>query len=228
MSADFERKLGQYADVLIQIGLNLQPGQRLYLGAAAYSGFLEGVPLSAASFARLLAAKAYQAGASYVDLSYEDELLTLARFQNAPRDSFDEVSHYSVQQSFDYMENGHAVMTLLSNNPDLLSEQDPELVQQAQQMVFENIGPLWKQIESNESNWLAVSVPTSGRTFAAQPSVGTETASQLLSLLSICFHKGPIFSNTFCWACCTNSGSCSLKRSGLLLRRVITAWPFSM
>ncbi len=29
MSADFENKLGKYAEVIVKSGLNLQPGQRL-------------------------------------------------------------------------------------------------------------------------------------------------------------------------------------------------------
>ncbi len=174
MSEDFERRLGQYADVIIKIGLNVQPGQRLHLGAAAYSGFIEGVPLSAAQFARLLAAKAYQAGARYVDLSYEDELLTLTRFQYAPRDSFDEFSPYAVRQSAEYMDEGNAILTFLNSNPELLSEQDPELVEQAQQKVFENIGELWHKIESNMSNWTAVSVPTEGWAAKVLPDVPAE------------------------------------------------------
>lgn len=184
MSTDFQRKLEQYADVAVQIGLNLRPGQRVLIGAAAYSGFIEGAPLSAAPFARLLAAKAYQAGARYVDLLYEDELLTLTRFQHAPRDSFEEVNPHSIRQSKTYMDNGDAVLTFHNPNPDLLSEQDPDSVLQAQQKVFENIGPLWEQIESNKSNWLAIAVPTEGWAAKILPDVpGSERMERMWQVI---------------------------------------------
>jgi leucyl aminopeptidase (aminopeptidase T) len=46
MSADFEYKLGKYAEVIVKSGLNLQPGQRLVIGSPIYE--LMGVPIELA------------------------------------------------------------------------------------------------------------------------------------------------------------------------------------
>ena len=84
-SSRFERRVDQYAEVIVKVGLNLQEGQRLHIGAGAYSGFLEGPPPEAAPFVRLPATKTYQAGARFADVSYEDEQLKLIRFRHGGR-----------------------------------------------------------------------------------------------------------------------------------------------
>ena len=174
MNESFDMRLEQYAEVIVRVGLNLQAGQRLHIGGGAYSGFLEGPPPEAAPFVRLLAKKAYQAGARYVDVSYEDEGLKLIRFQNAPADSFSETSPWASEQSARYLERGDASLTFLCSDPDLLRDQDQESVQTAQEQVFHTLGPLWNLIESNRSNWLAVAVPTPGWAAAVLPGVKPE------------------------------------------------------
>lgn len=168
------RRLDQYADLIIKVGLNIQPGQRLHIGAGAYSGFLEGPPPEAAPFVRLLAAKAYRVGARYVDVSYEDEQLKLIRFQNAPSDSFVEVSRWGTQQAVTYMKQGDAILAFLCSDPNLLRDQDAEAVETAQQRVFPTLEPLWPLISSSASNWSLVAVPTAGWAAAVLPDVAPE------------------------------------------------------
>ena len=47
-----------------------------------------------AEFARLLAEEAYKAGASHVEVLWDDEPLRLIRFEHAPKDSFDLLSDW--------------------------------------------------------------------------------------------------------------------------------------
>jgi len=46
MSADFEHKLGKYAEVIVKSGLNLQPGQCLVIVIPIYES--TGVPIELA------------------------------------------------------------------------------------------------------------------------------------------------------------------------------------
>jgi aminopeptidase len=171
MNDRYETRLDQYADVIISVGLNLQPGQRLHIGAGAYSGFLEGPPPEAAPFVRLLAEKAYRAGARYVDVSYEDEQLRLIRFQHAPTDSFEEVSPWGTEQAATYMERGDAILGFLCSDPNLLRDQDQGALETAQGQVFPTVGPLLRFIGSNASNWSGVALPTPGWAAAVLPDV---------------------------------------------------------
>lgn len=66
MSSDFERNLERYAEVIVRVGLNLQPGQRLLIGMPRFG--IYGTPLESAPLVRLIAAKAYQVGARLVDV----------------------------------------------------------------------------------------------------------------------------------------------------------------
>ena len=54
MLPDFKIALDQYAELLVKVGVNIQPGQRLLMWR---------VPPESAELARLVAAKAYDAGA---------------------------------------------------------------------------------------------------------------------------------------------------------------------
>ena len=81
---EFQRNLEKYAEVIIKIGINVQPGQRVLITPWTDN----------ADFVRLLVEQAYQAGASFVDVLWDDEPLRLIRFQHAPKDSFDKFSDW--------------------------------------------------------------------------------------------------------------------------------------
>ena len=66
-------KLAQLAEVAVNVGLNLQPGQDLILTA----------PMAALPLVRLVAAAAYRAGAGVVTPIFSDDDITLARYANA-------------------------------------------------------------------------------------------------------------------------------------------------
>lgn len=65
MSSEFEKNLEKYAEVIIRVGLNLQPGQRLLIGTAPLN---YGAPIELAPLVRLITKKAYQIGARFVEV----------------------------------------------------------------------------------------------------------------------------------------------------------------
>ena len=110
-----KNNLERYADLAIGVGLNLQPGQRMVIRA----------PIEAVELTRALAARAYDAGCPYVDVSYHDDELDLVRFQHAPADSFEEFPAWRVRGMLERAEQGAAFLTVAGGNPELLKEQDP-------------------------------------------------------------------------------------------------------
>ena len=84
-----EISLRRYAELVIRVGLNLQPGQRLLIIGPLANG---GVSLDAAPLVRAVAAQAYRAGAQLVEVLWGDEPLLTLRFRHAPRDSFGQFS----------------------------------------------------------------------------------------------------------------------------------------
>ena len=72
-------ELDKLAELSIRTGVALQPGQDLLITA----------PIEAAPLIRRLAYHAYKAGAGIVTPFYTDPEVILARYQNAPKASFE-------------------------------------------------------------------------------------------------------------------------------------------
>ena len=125
MTTDFEKKLEKYAEVIVKVGLNIQPGQRLLIGPPMFGTFgteLEFVPL-----VRLIATKAYQAGASLVDVMWRDDQLSLIRLGHAPHDSFEEFPIWRADGAIEAANAGDAILMIVAPNHFLFADQDPDL-----------------------------------------------------------------------------------------------------
>ncbi len=151
MSYDFETRLQKYASLIVKVGLNVQPEQEVVLRA----------PIDAAPLARTIAAEAYKAGANYVHPFYNDEQLTLIRFQHAPRDSFDYFPDWYAKALLDLAEKGSAFLSVHATDPDLLKDQDPELISRMQKAVAQKTRPYVELLSKDYAPWtvIAASVP---------------------------------------------------------------------
>ena len=78
-SMTHEARLDRLAQVAVNVGLGLEPGQEVVLTA----------PLQALPLVRRITEHAYRAGASQVTTLFSDEEATLARFRLAPDAAFD-------------------------------------------------------------------------------------------------------------------------------------------
>lgn len=150
LSPDIEQDFQKYAEIIVGVGLNLQPGQRLMIQA----------PLESAPLVRRIAASAYQAGCQYVDVALRDEQITLIRYQNARRDSFGEFPGYYAEGMLRYAKQGDAFLGISGGNPDLLKDQDPELIAQAQKVEYEQLADFYQMLSKNKFNWAIVGYPT--------------------------------------------------------------------
>lgn len=148
-SLSFDQKLQNYADLAVRVGVNLQAGQRLIVRA----------PVESAPLVRLIAASAYQAGARLVDVMWGDDGVTLARFQHAPRDSFEEFPTWQARALIETAERGDAVLSVYATDPDLLKDQDPELVTLTERVRQTQLHPFYNKLMSDAFNWCVVSFP---------------------------------------------------------------------
>jgi aminopeptidase len=148
--ADFERNLQRYAEVIIKIGINVQPGQRVLIFP-----WIEN-----ADFVRVLTEQAYKAGASFVDVLWEDELLRLTRFEHAPKDSFALYSDWYSKAIIEAGERGDALIRMASPDPTLLMEQDPNSVRDYQKGYSQQMVPYLNLVRNRGVNWVGIGVPT--------------------------------------------------------------------
>ena len=156
---DFDKKLDQYAQLIVRVGLNLQPGQKLVANGKT---FTRGVSLEAAPLMRRIAHHAYKAGATLVDVIWDDPELIMERIKNAPRDSFDEYPSWRTRGLAEYVAAGNAMLTVYADDPDFYKKQDPQVINKVQRVMELNLQPTMEQLMLNTFNWSLFAVPVEG------------------------------------------------------------------
>jgi aminopeptidase len=148
---DFDQKLEKYAELIVKVGLNLQPEQRLFLVACS---------LDVAPLVRQVVKSAYQNGSRLVSVLWLDDQLDKIRHQNAPRDSFEEFATWMTDGRLQCIERGDAFLAIDGWNPELLKDQNPELVAIAARTEAKNLKPIFDHLDRNSVQWSYVASPT--------------------------------------------------------------------
>jgi aminopeptidase len=154
--------LERYADVIVRVGLNLQAGQRLLI-----RGQVKSAPL-----VRQVVRSAYQAGARFVDVMWQDDQTVLLRLQHAPADSFSEFPEWYVSGTLAYLQRGDAMLSIVSEAPDLLAGQNPTSINTMMQTAWHKAEPISDLIQRNAMNWTvaaAANLDWADQVFADEP-----------------------------------------------------------
>lgn len=151
-SLTFEQKLQNYARLAVRVGLGVREGQRVLVQA----------PVDTAPLARLVVREAYAAGASFVDVRWDDDDVQLARFELAPDGTFDQISRWRVDAERETADAGGAVIAIRATNPNLLARVDPERVATHQKAWATYRKPYSMQVMTNRLNWNLISAPIPG------------------------------------------------------------------
>ncbi len=166
MTSDFEQNLDRLAEVAVESGLGLAPGQELVLTAT-----LDAVPL-----ARRITEHAYKAGASVVTALFTDEEASLLRFHNAADGSFDAAPAWLYEGMAQAYRSGAARLAITGNDPSLLSREDPEKVSRLNRATAKAYRPALELIARHEINWNIVACATPAWAAAAFPDLPAEEA----------------------------------------------------
>lgn len=150
-------QVDQYADLLISTGVNLQPGQPLQISAE----------LEHAPFVRKIAAKAYDAGASYVQVVWMDALLQRARLKHSRADYLDIYPDFEIQKYRQFVDERWARLSLTGpEDPHAMDDVDAGAMRRAAKSRREGIRFYMDAIMSNRFQWCVAAVPT--QAWAAQ------------------------------------------------------------
>jgi len=148
---DFEAKLEKYAEVIVRVGVNIQPGQRLLM----WNPHFEAAPL-----VRAVTRAAYKAGAKFVQALYVDKEMTIARLKYGSDESAADYPVEVMDTVAKYAERGDALLSIQGLPPDYLDGVDPARIMIMQQSVLAHNGPYSNAIQSNKVSWSAVRSPT--------------------------------------------------------------------
>ena len=150
------KMLDKLAEVAVQVGLGLEPGQNLVLTA----------PVEALPLVRRIAAAAYRAGAANVTPILSDEAVTLARFEHGTDVAFDSAPDWLYKGMGEAFANNAARLAISADNPLLLKGQDPDKTSRASKANSTAYKPALEKIANFDINWNIVSYP--GKAWAKQ------------------------------------------------------------
>jgi len=160
--------LGRFADLAVEFGANVQPGQIVSIGAA----------IGQESVVRAVAEKAYRRGARFVDPLYFDPLVKRIRIEHAVEETLDFVPHWYGDRVLALGEAEAAVIALSPRvPPDLLSGLDATRAGRDQ---LPQLKELTRVINDRTVNWTVVPVPSTEWAVLAHPELGPQAALERL------------------------------------------------
>ncbi len=146
---NFDQLLAAYANLAVKVGVNIQPGQRLFIRA----------PIEAAAFVRKMTECAYKAGSPLVSVLYNDDQLTLQRFRHAPAGSFETFPEWEADAMIACAKRGDAFIKVAASDPDLLKDQNPDNVSASVRSAQRHMAEYMQYPMSDAIPWLVISMP---------------------------------------------------------------------
>ena len=142
-------RIDAYADLIVRVGANVQPGQTLFVNALP-----EHVDL-----VRALARSGYRAGAAYVDVRYGDPHVNRARIELAPEDSLTHSPEWLVERATAL--EGAAIASIAGEaEPELLADLDQGRVGRTRPIAV--IERALKAQNERAVNWTIAAYPSAG------------------------------------------------------------------
>ncbi|QHW34448.1 aminopeptidase [Paenibacillus rhizovicinus] len=146
----FQQRVEQYAALAVEVGVNVQPGQKLCVIA----------PVAAAEFVREIVKHAYRIGSQYVHVDWSDEAVTRARLELSPEEGLSGYPSWLAEGRVRLAEEGAAFLWVIAEDPDLLNGIDSKRIGMATKAQQNALQPFRKFTLNNEVSWSIVAVPT--------------------------------------------------------------------
>ena len=144
-----DKRLQEYAALLIRVGVHLTKGQRLVIAC----------PVACADFARLCAEAAYRAGCREVIMRWHDDTVTRLRYLYAQDDVFDETPAWMRALYNDYAAEGAAYLSISATDPMNLAGVAPDRISRTTRANGVALAPFYEAQMTNGFPWCIASVP---------------------------------------------------------------------
>lgn len=140
--------LRRYAELIVKMGVNVQPGQEVFISAE----------LDQPEFVEYVVEAAYRAGASRVTVDWDHQRLTRHHVKYQTPETLGSLTNYQEARWQHYVDKLPCRIYLLSDDPDGLRGVDQEKMAAAQAARFPIIKPYRDKIE-NRYQWCIAAVP---------------------------------------------------------------------
>lgn len=140
-----------YADLLIRIGINLQPGQSLRIGAE----------IGHREFVHLAVDAAYRAGARYVHVDWSDDPSARSRLVHSADEYLDFYPDYEVARHQQMVDEGWPRLSLVGPEfPHLFDDIDPQRLRRVSSARRTRVKFYMQGVMTNRFQWCVAGVPT--------------------------------------------------------------------
>ncbi len=139
-------QLDKYAMLIVKTGVNVQPGQPVFVTAT-----LESAPL-----VRLVAKQAYAAGASNVHIEWGDDELSRLKYEKAADEVFSQFPTWETEKRQQFVDQKAAFISIVSSSPDLLKGIDPSRIGNYQKAAGEGLQQFRRAIQADKVSWTVV------------------------------------------------------------------------
>lgn len=143
-------ELTSYATMLVNLGVNLQPGQSLVVRATT----------DAAQLVRKVVKVAYQVGASNVMVDWSDDEVNRIRLHYASEESLSWVPAGRVRDLIQLMEEGAAVISILTPKPDLYKGIDTARIAASVKGLSQAMRKYHELAQAGQVSWTIGIIPT--------------------------------------------------------------------
>lgn len=150
MVEDFEAKLKEYARLLVEVGLNLRPGQTPRINTS----------LDAAPLVRLCVGACYDRGARDILVDWNDDDVTRQKYLRADETVFSEFPAYDKAKLDWLLERKSPNLSFSGGDPELLRGVDPARLQNWRRAAGEATRPYFDAMTANRFQWCVGSYPT--------------------------------------------------------------------
>ncbi|HDE0758977.1 TPA: aminopeptidase [Staphylococcus aureus] len=165
---NYKEKLQQYAELLVKVGMNVQPKQPVFIRSS-----VETLELT-----HLIVEEAYHCGAADVRVVYSDPTLKRLKFENESVEHFanHEIKSYDVEARMDYVKRGAANLALISEDPDLMDGIDSQKLQAFQQQNARAFKGYMESVQKNQFPWVVAAFPSKAWAKRVYPELSVEEA----------------------------------------------------
>ncbi|MFC4410160.1 aminopeptidase [Chungangia koreensis] len=147
---NFNEKLAQYAELAVQVGMNVQKGQPVLINTTT----------DAVEFARLVVAEAYKAGASRVTVNFTDEFVSRAFYENASEEEINHYPEWAAKQRDELIAKNGALLWIDSEDPDLLEGIPSSRISAQQKAGGKALENYRNAVMSDKIAWSIIAIPS--------------------------------------------------------------------
>ncbi len=178
MVENFEAKLKEYAHLLVEVGLNVQPGQTPSIESS----------IEFAQLTRLCVSACYDCGARNVVVNYSDDAITRESYLRADEAVFHEYPSYMKARIDWYLEHKCPRLSFTGSDPELLRGVDPARIQARRKASGPSTRPYFDAMTANRFQWCVAAFPTPAWAEKAFPDKKGEDALDALwnAVFSVC------------------------------------------